>query len=59
MNTGLKFEETKAPEVIVERFPFPAVDHFAAVVKTHSSDVSIGVTDMVEVIGVLGASDKV
>ncbi|KAG0373618.1 hypothetical protein BGX24_011465 [Mortierella sp. AD032] len=56
---GLKLEETKASEVMPERFPFPAVSHFAAVVKTHSSDVSIGVTDMVDVIGVLGASDKV
>ncbi|KAF9097635.1 hypothetical protein BGX29_007997 [Mortierella sp. GBA35] len=56
---GLKIEETKESEVIKERFPFPGVGHFAAVVKTHSSDVSIGVTDMVEVIGVLGASDKV
>ncbi|KAF9548396.1 hypothetical protein EC957_006612 [Mortierella hygrophila] len=55
----LKLEETKASEVIAERFPFPAVSHFAAVVKTTSSDVSIGVADMVEVIGVLGASDKV
>ncbi|KAG0277004.1 hypothetical protein BGZ95_006687 [Linnemannia exigua] len=56
---GLKLGETKTSEVMPERFPFPAVSHFAAVVKTHSSDVSIGVTDMVEVIGVLGASDKV
>lgn len=59
MNIALKLEETKTSEVIAERFPFPAVSHFAAVVKTHSSDVSIGVTDMVDVIGVLGASDKV
>ncbi|KAF8933918.1 hypothetical protein BGZ47_010594, partial [Haplosporangium gracile] len=56
---GLKLQEEMASEVIAERFPFPAVSHFAAVVKTHSSDASIGVTDMVEVIGVLGASDKV
>ncbi|KAF9113803.1 hypothetical protein BGX27_000773 [Mortierella sp. AM989] len=54
---GLKLEE-KSSQVIPERYPFPEVDHFAAVVKTHSSDVTIGVTDMVEVVGVLGASDK-
>ncbi|KAG0345241.1 hypothetical protein BG004_003859 [Podila humilis] len=45
--------------VIPERFPFAGRDHFAAVVKTHSSDVSIGVTDMVEVIGVLGIRDRI
>ncbi|ORZ27067.1 putative alanine racemase-domain-containing protein [Lobosporangium transversale] len=45
-------------EVIPERYPFPNVDHFAAVIKTHSSDLSIGVTDVIEVIGVLGASDR-
>ncbi|KAF9128136.1 hypothetical protein BGW39_005324 [Mortierella sp. 14UC] len=56
---GLKLKETKTSEVIAERYPFPAASHFAAVVKSHSSDVSIGVTDMVEVIGVLGSSDKV
>ncbi|KAF9924162.1 hypothetical protein FBU30_005830 [Linnemannia zychae] len=56
---GMKLEETKESEVIAGRFPFPTVNHFAAVVKTHSSDISIGVTDMVEVIGILGASDKV
>ncbi|KFH71771.1 hypothetical protein MVEG_02066 [Podila verticillata NRRL 6337] len=53
----LKLEASS--KVLPERFPFAGQDHFAAVVKTHSSDVSIGVTDMVEVIGVLGASDKV
>ncbi|KAG0096370.1 hypothetical protein BGZ93_004662 [Podila epicladia] len=52
-------ENKESSKVLPERFPFAGQDHFAAVVKTHSSDVSIGVTDMVEVIGVLGASDKV
>ncbi|KAG0299600.1 hypothetical protein BGZ98_009909, partial [Dissophora globulifera] len=55
--SGLKLDSSE-PQVIPERYPFSGADHFAAVVKTHSSDVSIGVTDMVEVIGVLGASDK-
>jgi len=53
----LKLEASS--KVLPERFPFTGQDHFAAVVKTHSSDVSIGVTDMVEVIGVLGVSDRV
>ncbi|KAG0036963.1 hypothetical protein BGZ82_003384 [Podila clonocystis] len=57
---GLKLENSQeSSNVLPERFPFAGQDHFAAVVKTHNSDVSIGVTDMVEVIGVLGASDKV
>ncbi|KAG0028690.1 hypothetical protein BGZ81_004534 [Podila clonocystis] len=57
---GLKLENSQeSSSVLPERFPFAGQDHFAAVVKTHNSDVSIGVTDMVEVIGVLAASDKV
>ncbi|KAF9364921.1 hypothetical protein BGX34_012093 [Mortierella sp. NVP85] len=55
---NLKLQDVKVPQVIPERYPFPGADHFAVVVKTHSSDVSIGVTDLVEVIGVLGASDQ-
>ncbi|KAK3828783.1 MAG: putative alanine racemase-domain-containing protein [Benniella sp.] len=55
---NLKLQDVKVPQVIPERYPFSGADHFAVVVKTHSSDVSIGVTDLVEVIGVLGASDQ-
>ncbi|KAF9187739.1 hypothetical protein BGZ51_001124 [Haplosporangium sp. Z 767] len=55
MNLG----DTAPLRVIPERYPFPGGNHFAAVVKTHSSDATIGVTDMIEVIGVLGASDRV
>jgi hypothetical protein len=57
-NADLKLQDVKVPQVIPERYPFPGADHFAVVVKTHSSDVSIGVTDLVEIIGVLGASDQ-
>ncbi|KAF9435518.1 hypothetical protein BGZ76_006123 [Entomortierella beljakovae] len=55
----LTLEEEPQSRVIPERYPFPGVDHFAAVLKSHSSDTSIGVTDMVEVVGVLGTSDKI
>ncbi|KAF9584942.1 hypothetical protein BGW38_004582, partial [Lunasporangiospora selenospora] len=55
----MKLEGSTSSKVIQERYPFPGAQHFAAVVKTHSGDTSIGVTDMVEVIGVLGASDRV
>ncbi|KAI8602340.1 putative alanine racemase-domain-containing protein [Dissophora ornata] len=54
----MKLEEAKTSQVIPERYPFPGANHFAAIVKSHSSDVSIGVTDLVEVVGVLGASDR-
>ncbi|KAG0207841.1 hypothetical protein BGX31_002487 [Mortierella sp. GBA43] len=54
----LTIQDDKVSQVLPERYPFPGIDHFAAVVKTHSSDTTIGVTDMVEVLGVLGASDK-
>ncbi|KAF9986605.1 hypothetical protein BGZ75_001595 [Mortierella antarctica] len=56
---GLTVDDVKAPQIIPERYPFPGDAHFAAVVKTHSSDISIGVTDTVDVIGVLGANDRV
>ncbi|KAF9574408.1 hypothetical protein EC968_006568 [Mortierella alpina] len=56
---GLTVNEVTAPQVIPERYPFPGESHFAAVVKTHSSDISIGVTDTVDVIGVLGVNDRV
>lgn len=55
----LTLEGDSAPQVIPGRYPFPGAQHFAAVVKTHASDVNIGVTDMVDVIGVLGASNAV
>ncbi|KAI1317505.1 hypothetical protein EDD11_008312 [Mortierella claussenii] len=54
----MKLEGDRSSQVIPERYPFPGVDHFAVVVKTHSSDVTIGVADLVEVVGVLGTSDK-
>ncbi|KAG0002726.1 hypothetical protein BGZ79_002427 [Entomortierella chlamydospora] len=57
LNASLQEDESPS-QVIPERYPFPGVDHFSAIMKTHSSDASIGVTDMVEVIGVLGARDK-
>ncbi|KAF9423159.1 hypothetical protein BGZ94_008394 [Podila epigama] len=57
---GLELQDSEpTAKVLPERFPFAGESHFAAVVKTHSSDITIGVTDTVEVIGVLGASDKV
>ncbi|KAF9988484.1 hypothetical protein BGZ65_002970 [Modicella reniformis] len=54
----LELQDIKAPQVIPERYPFPDADHFAVVFKTHSSDASIGVADMVEIIGILGASNR-
>ncbi|KAF9273912.1 hypothetical protein BGZ68_001098 [Mortierella alpina] len=54
----LTVDDAKTPQVIPERYPFPGDAHFAAVVKTHSSDISIGVTDTVDVIGVLGSNDR-
>ncbi|GJJ73673.1 hypothetical protein EMPS_06031 [Entomortierella parvispora] len=56
---GLTLDGDDAPQVIPGRYPFPRAQHFAAVVKTHASDINIGVTDMVDVIGVLGASNSV
>ena len=55
----LSLEGDDAPQVIAGRYPFAGIQHFAAVVKTHASDINIGVTDMVDVIGVLGASNAV
>lgn len=56
---GLTLDGENAPQVITGRYPFPRAQHFAAVVKTHASDINIGVADMVDVIGVLGASNTV
>ncbi|KAG0052774.1 hypothetical protein BGZ83_002128 [Gryganskiella cystojenkinii] len=55
----LSLEGDNTSQVIAGRYPFAGTQHFAAIVKTHSSDVNIGVTDMVDVIGVLGASNAV
>ncbi|KAF8976778.1 hypothetical protein BGZ46_007974 [Entomortierella lignicola] len=57
--SDMKIEEGIPSQVIPERYPFPGVHHFAAIVKTHLTNLTIGVTDMVEVVGVLGASDKI
>ncbi|KAG0364966.1 hypothetical protein BGZ54_006998 [Gamsiella multidivaricata] len=54
----MDLEDSTSSGNVPERYPFQGIDHFAVVVKTHSSDISVGVTDTVEVIGVLGASDN-